>query len=65
MLFSVTFNVGMRDDCLCCWALGKEISKEEGDNRLAPSSILCSREIACRLLLLVLEAIKGCLRCYG
>ena len=35
MLVSVTFNVGMRDDCIC-WlcSAGKEISQEEGANPL-------------------------------
>jgi hypothetical protein len=39
MLVSVTFYVGMRGDWLCwlCSAV-KEISQEEGVNRLSPSS---------------------------
>jgi len=41
MLFCVVFNVGMRDVCVC-WGVnsaGKGILKEEGNNRLASSSI--------------------------
>ncbi len=41
MLVSVTFYVGMRGDCEC-WlcSAGKEISQEEGDCRLSPSSTM-------------------------
>ena len=39
MLVSVTFYVGMRDIWMLSSA-GKEISQEEGNNRLAPSSTI-------------------------
>ena len=56
MLLSVTFNVAKRDVCVCCLA-GKEISKEEGDNRLSPSSISsCSGVINFRLAQVILTS---------
>ena len=38
MLFSVKFHVGMREVRMLMSSAGREISQEEGDGRLSPSS---------------------------
>mgnify|MGYP006269043531 CR=1 FL=1 len=50
MLLSVTFNVAMRGDwMLTGGSAGREISREEGNNRLASSSLVW--RIVCVLVL--------------